>query len=571
MKTATLKSDKKIGTLNDKYIWMLLVISLSARIYMSVFTYIISNDSVAFMQNAKYFAGGDFSHGLAHDYHPLYSLIIAALYKVVPNLELSGTIVSVSFGTLTVIVFYLIGKGVFGRKISFVSAIILALHPYAVRFSADIISESTYFFFFISALGLGFFALKNRKPLLFALTGISSALAYLARPEGIGIFIIVASWCVLKDFVKIKEVWREKLTSILILVISFCIIAMPYLVYIKIETGYWCLTKKKNISKLAGLRKSPSGLNNSKKSVKKAPSGHSNDKSVGKISSSQNKNRLVEEKSEKKKSSGRNVVKQTTKRKSELKKHLSCILRIVDKYTSTFHLFLFMFLIIGIITWTRVKKEQFFGFYIITIFALYFLVIYRLTITYLSADGALAYPSKRHLMPLVISTLFCAGIGVYTSGAWMHEKFQRNHFIVGFKEKLRDTWIFQLIILMVVVSVLIPKTLKPLRFDKLGIKEVGQWVKEHSHKPDPVMLSSSVRVAYYAGAKHIRIGIINDVLVSVKKTKVDYITITNREYVVIEKELFQYIKDKKIKLVYKYPEEESLGDSSILLYKVLDP
>ncbi len=229
MKTTTLKSDKKIGIFNDRYIWILLIISLLSRIYMSFFTYIISNDSVHFIRNAKYFAAGDFSRGLAHDYHPLYSLFMAALYKVVPNIELSGTIISVLFGTLTVIVFYLIGKGVFDRKISFVSAIILAMHPYAVRFSADIISESTYLFFFTAALGLGFFAITNKKPLLFALTGISSAFAYLARPEGIGILLIVASWCVLKDFVKIKAVWRGKLISISILVVSFCIFSMPYL------------------------------------------------------------------------------------------------------------------------------------------------------------------------------------------------------------------------------------------------------------------------------------------------------------------------------------------------------
>ena len=162
MEALELKNDKTKNFFNDRYIWLLLIISLSVRIYLSFFTYVIKNDSVAFMQNAKYFASGDFASGLGHDYHPLYSLIMAVLYKVVPDMELSGTIISVLFGTLTVIVFYLIGKRVFDRKVSFVSAIVLAFHPYAVRFSADIISDSTYFFFFISALGSGYFAITNR-------------------------------------------------------------------------------------------------------------------------------------------------------------------------------------------------------------------------------------------------------------------------------------------------------------------------------------------------------------------------------------------------------------------------
>ena len=253
MKTTTLDSDRKTSFFNDRYIWILLIISISVRIYLGFFTYIIKNDSVAFIQNAKYFADGDFLSGLRHDFHPLYSFLMAVLYKAIPDMELSGTIVSISFGTLTVIVFYLIGKSVFGRKVSFVSSVVLALHPYAVRFSVDIISESTYFFFFISALGLGFFAIVKRKHYLFALAGISSAFAYLVRPEGIGIILIVAGWCILKDLTKFKIVWKEKLVSILILAISFLAFSMPYLVYIEKETGGWHLTKKKDLSKVVGI------------------------------------------------------------------------------------------------------------------------------------------------------------------------------------------------------------------------------------------------------------------------------------------------------------------------------
>ncbi len=63
----------------------------------------------------------------------------------------------------------------------------------------------------------------------------------------------------------------------------------------------------------------------------------------------------------------------------------------------------------------------------------------------------------------------------------MHKKFQGNRVIVGFKELLKSTWIMQLIVLMIVVSVLLPKTLKPQRFDKLGIKKMCQWIKGNSH------------------------------------------------------------------------------------------
>ena len=371
--------------LKDKYLWILLIASLSVRIYIGIFTYVIQTDSVAFMQNAEYFANGDFLSGLRHDYHPLYSLIMAGLYKIVPNMELSGTITSIFFGTLTVIAFYLIGKGIFDQKIAFVSSVILAFHPYAVRFSADIISESTYFFFFISALGSGFFAITKSRHLLFALSGICSALAYLTRPEGIGILFIVIGWCLLKDFVKIKIAWKEKLVSILILVISFLAISSPYLIYIKNETGVWHLTKKKNASRIAGVKKMLSAPKNepAKQRIRSnshpTPShqipnlshpGRQSGSGLKSHTQTQDKNKGIVTKS------SADTTKQTISNKVNLRTHLGSVLYVARKYLSTFHPFLFVFLIMGIVSWTRIKREQLFGFYIITIIILYLFILY---------------------------------------------------------------------------------------------------------------------------------------------------------------------------------------------------
>jgi len=594
MNAIALESDKTKRFFNDRYIWLLLIISLSVRIYLSVFTYVIKNDSVAFMQNAKYFASGDFARGLGHDYHPLYSLIMAVLYKVVPNMELSGTIVSVFFGTLTVVAFYIIGKNIFDRKISFVSAIILAFHPYAVRFSADIISESTYFFFFISALGLGYFAITNRKFLLFVFAGICSALAYLARPEGIGVIIIVASFCALKDFSKIKALWKEKLVAILILIVSFLIFSMPYLVFIKKETGNWRLSKKKTLTILAtgtvSIGQNKDGYKTKEVSDLTGPvkvlAVPRNDRSVeednykkkevselavlGKVLDTIGNDRLVREDSDKKENYLRDIIGQITARKSIFKVHMNGILHVIKKYVSTFHPFLFIFLIIGVINWTRISKKRFFGIYVISTILFYLIILYRLNMTHLGyGDNIYQYPSRRHLMPLVILAVFFVGLGVYTAGAWIHEKFHNCNFIVGFKELLKGTWIVQLIILMIVVSVLLPKTLKPQRFDKRGIREVGQWIRTNSHKPFPAILSDSSRNAYYAGGKHVQMGGINGALGLAQARKADYIIIMKRDYEVIEKELLQNVKDKKVEFAYKYPEKKPLNKHSVFLYKVL--
>jgi 4-amino-4-deoxy-L-arabinose transferase-like glycosyltransferase len=567
MKTTTLDSDRKTSFFNDRYIWILLIISISVRIYLGFFTYVIKNDSVAFIQNAKYFADGDFLSGLRHDFHPLYSFLMAVLYKAIPDMELSGTIVSISFGTLTVIVFYLIGKSVFGRKVSFVSSVVLALHPYAVRFSVDIISESTYFFFFISALGLGFFAIVKRKYYLFALAGISSAFAYLVRPEGIGIIIIVAGWCILKDLTKFKIVWKEKLVSVLILATSFLVFSMPYLVYIQKETGHWSLTKKKDLSKVVGIDVVLSS-GNGKNLKKEKGDGYTKKKNVSQAAKTIAKlNKQGSDKSTT--SSDKKITKQNTHVRIDLKKlkiDVNSILYILDKYLTTFHPFLFVLLIIGVIKWTRVRKVRYFGFYIASIIVFYLLVFYRLNLAY---APAFHYPSRRHLIPLVIPAIFCVGIGVYATGSWIHEKFQFDKLKSGLRGRLRNVWIAQLLILIIIISVLLPKTLKPQRSDKLGIKKAGQWIRENSHIQSPAILSDSFRNAYYAGGKHVHIERIEQAINLAREKKPDYMLITYREYMVIEEELLQLVKDKKIALVYKYPEKKSLNRRNVLLFKIL--
>jgi 4-amino-4-deoxy-L-arabinose transferase-like glycosyltransferase len=572
MEALELKNDKTRSFFNDRYIWLLLIISLSVRIYLSVFTYVIKNDSVAYMQNAKYIVSGDFLSALRHDYHPLYSLIMAELYNVIPNMELSGTIISVLFGTLTVVVFYQIGKSVFDQKVSFVSSVILAFHPYAVRFSADIISDSTYFFLFISALGLGYFAITNRKLHLFVLTGICSAFAYLTRPEGVGILIIVAFWCVLKDFAKIKVLWKVKLVSILILVVSFLAFSMPYIVFIKQDTGSWSLTKKKKVSNLAGLENVIATLK-SDRSVKEESDKEKEEPGLvesEKVLVAPENDRSVEEDNDKKKSYWSSTIKQMTASKSNFKIHLNGIIHVIKKYVSTFHPFLFILFIIGVINWTRVDNKRFFGIYVASIILFHLIILYRLNLTHLGqGDNIYQYPSRRHLMPLVIPAVFFVGLGLYVVGAWTHKKFHNCNSIVGFKELLKSTWNVQLIVLMIVVSVLLPKTLKPQRFDKYGIKVVGQWIRTNSHKSSPAILSGSLRNTYYSGGKHFQAENINGALVYARAKNVDYILITYKEYMVLEEEILQYIKGNKITLAYKYPEKEPLNKRSIFLYKVL--
>jgi hypothetical protein len=371
----------------------------------------------------------------------------------------------------------------------------------------------------------------------------------------------------LKDLTKFKIVWKEKLISILILATSFLVFSMPYLVYIQKETGHWSLTKKKALSKVVGIDVVLSS-GNGKNLKKEKGDGHIKKKNVSQAAKTIAKlNKQGSDKSTT--STDKKITKQNTHVRIDLKKlkiDVNSILYILDKYLTTFHPFLFVLLIIGVIKWTRVRKVRYFGFYIASIIVFYLLVFYRLNLAY---APTFHYPSRRHLIPLVIPAIFCVGIGVYATGSWIHEKFQFDKLKSGLRGRLRNVWIAQLLILIIIISVLLPKTLKPQRSDKLGIKKAGQWIRENSHIQSPAILSDSFRNAYYAGGKHVHIERIEQAINLAREKKADYMLITYREYMVIEEELLQLVKDKKIALVYKYPEKKSLNRRNVLLFKIL--
>lgn len=559
----------------DRYFWIVIFVSISVRIYLSFFTYVIQNDSVAFMRNAGYFANGDFANALKHPYHPLYALLMAGLNTIVPNMELSGTIVSVVFGTLTVIAFYLIGKRIFNQEIAFVSSIILAFHPYAVRFSADIISESTYFLFFISSLGFGYFAITMRKYLLFALAGACTAFAYLTRPEGIGIILIIIFWCILKDITKFKIFWKEKLVSILIMGIAFLMLSFPYILFIKCETGVWLLTMKRNLSneKIVMAPDGPSKGKLIKENTdrpKYLDADKKKQKVVNKTSLSTiseksvlEKPTIIKEKLEDSKSTKKEIPKLSGKT------YLKSFMYITNKYLSTLHPFLFVFFIIGVISWKKTGKDRFFGLYLLTIIVFYLLILLRLNLVNIANSGTIyQYPSRRHLMPIIIPAIFCVGIGVYAIGTWTYKRLQVYSLKVYILRQLKSKWIVQLAVLIIVVGVLMPKTLKHQGVDKIGIKNVAQWIKQNSDKQSPVIMSSSIRNAYYADGRHMQMHNIDEVFSIAEKKCADYILITQRDYEMVESKLQQSIKNNQIELVYKYP-ETSLNGRTILLYKLI--
>ena len=180
--------------IKNKYFWVLLTLSCAIRIYNWYITPIIGRDGLDFINIAKLFSEGSFREGLEHPFHPLYPLLTSLGSICGLGLEHSGRAISFTLSIFTVISLFVIGKKMFNHTVGFLAAFLLAIHPYTARLSVDVMSESTYFFFYLTGFGLGYFAINKQKLPLFFLTGVVSALAYLTRPEGISVMLITGMW-----------------------------------------------------------------------------------------------------------------------------------------------------------------------------------------------------------------------------------------------------------------------------------------------------------------------------------------------------------------------------------------
>lgn len=224
----------------DEVILLIIIIGLALllRVWLFLNTCLISTDSPAFLSMAKLFAEGKFQEGLHFTYHPFYPLLIAGGGTILGNFEFAGTLVSIILGTLTLIPLFYLGKEIFGTKITLATLFILSIHPLHLRGSSDIMTEGTYIFLFITAIALGWKSLTTNSPYFALLTGLVSALAYLTRPEGICLPVLATFWSgihLLKSIPTLKRL--QILRNVGYLWMVFFILAFPYLLFIRGETG----------------------------------------------------------------------------------------------------------------------------------------------------------------------------------------------------------------------------------------------------------------------------------------------------------------------------------------------
>ena len=488
------------------------ILALTVRLYLLWQYYCISSDGVRYIEAARSFFDGRIAGGLSY-YPPAYPLLIASIYPLVGDWELSGQIWSLLSGVLLLIPLYGLFRMIYGEKVALIACFLAAITPYMARYSVHVRTETP--FLLLSTIALLLFYQGIERSLLsrFFYGGLVAGLAYLVRPEAIGFLVVVPVTLGIRSWVQKDRgsLWCSKASFLLLL--GFSLFAFPYIFYLSRETGQWVISQQLGPTLKVGLRES--GLLESEE--------------LKNISKRQALNLI-----------------QFAIHYPFLytKKVLLDLIPSVGVYLEAIHYSYVPFFLLGLFHFFR---DRFWGRkdFILFNFFIFYLVGF-----------ALIYVNRRYAVQLVPVSLGWAAEGVLW--CWIYSR------------RLASPRAFRAAVTVLTVVFLagtLPKTLKPISRDKAHLREAGRYLKDLRVSGELNLLVSDGRIAFYAGARRISLSDLGerDLLRYLRSGKADYLVTGARLW---EERYPSIAKNPELHGLILEREFRSTGKSRLIVFKV---
>jgi len=242
-------SNAAVSLASERYLWPALaaLLAIAVRAWLSIDQEVVFNDGPEFMAAARLFTEGKFGAALADPYHPLTAFLIAVT-SFVPGvgLETAGRILSVLSGGVGAAALYLLARDQFDESVALVSALVFAVHPQIVEAASNVQSDGIYLALLLVGALLAWRALRSGRFVHGLGAGVVSGLAYLARPEGLVVGVVLGLWLIV-DAVSRRISWRRLISVGAGFATAVLLFGGPYLLTLKATTESWVLTQKKRV------------------------------------------------------------------------------------------------------------------------------------------------------------------------------------------------------------------------------------------------------------------------------------------------------------------------------------
>jgi 4-amino-4-deoxy-L-arabinose transferase-like glycosyltransferase len=218
---------------------LLFLVSLLARIVACMGLVCFGPDSPNFLTMADWMREGHFREALPIAYHPVYPLLIAIAAPLAGGSVSAGHAVSVVLGAAASVPLFFIARELFERRAACLATLMYALQPRMVDTQADIMSDSTFMFFFLTSVWLTW-RMGEEPTLARGVTlALAASAAYLTRLEGFLVIVLAIAW-------PLFEAGRTKrlafLGPVLVTFLTITVVIFPYLVWVKAQRGEWSLS-----------------------------------------------------------------------------------------------------------------------------------------------------------------------------------------------------------------------------------------------------------------------------------------------------------------------------------------
>lgn len=524
-----------------KQIVIVALIATFVRVIAAVQFLVISKDSIIYLSHIKTLSEGSIGPILAHPYHPLYTILCWLVYSVTGSLFFSGQFVSMLFGTLTIIPLYWIAYRFFGKKAAVYASVLLAFHPFYTELSAEILTDATSIFFFATGVAFIVEALHSRpQPVkrivtLCALAGLASGLAYLTRPEGIGIMMAGAFMLFLFPVGSFKKEWLKRVLLSAVIIAMFAVVALPYM-----RSIGWKLTNKKDAGALAGITETK---HQHIENIVDFRKGKKTEKQIA-----------IDEGKTLQNEAGRLSfpVLQTRVEKFTFLPAIGEALRVFSEATQ----YPLLALIVVGVCFACVKKLLRYDKLALlgVVCALYFLVYIRLILN-------TGYVSGRHVLLVTLILMPFAGVAIARLVEYgKNIPGDRKGVIYAF---CRNAGIGLFILALGIMSF---KTFRPSGLDKKYIKEAAAIMNANS---DSSILGGDSRIAFYASAEHQRMprGNIDDIIEYSYMNNIEYIITESSEISRLGMDMDEFDQDSRLQRMYEHRDEQD--DFILRVYKIL--
>ena len=199
-------------------LFLLVIIALIPRIIVFLQPQIITLDGTLYVKIAKLFSEGKYA-GAPGSYFSLYPFLIFLVQKFIGDWELSGQLISIVLGTLTVIPVFLLGRSLYDEKIGWLSALFYISVPNLLKFDNQVIRDPTLWFFILFTIWLVWEGNKQNRLILFGLASVSAGLGAITRVEGFIAWVILVFYVALK---KINEISiKRKVLNLFLFIFLF--------------------------------------------------------------------------------------------------------------------------------------------------------------------------------------------------------------------------------------------------------------------------------------------------------------------------------------------------------------